>query len=110
VGNPYVFSGRGNAAFNSFADRKAALDRAMPASTDHWQLHDLRRTARSLLSRAGVQPHIAERVLGHKIKGVEGTYDRHLYADEKAEALRALATLVERIVDPPSADNVVALR
>ena len=30
-----------------------------------WVLHDLRRSARSLLARAGVRPDIAERVLGH---------------------------------------------
>ena len=53
-----------------------------------WQLHDLRRTARSLMSRAGVRPDIAERVLGHAISGVEGVYDRHPYRDEKADALR----------------------
>ena len=40
------------------ARRNAAI--AMP----QWQLHDLRRTARSLLSRAGVAPDIGERVLG----------------------------------------------
>ena len=44
-----------------------------------WRLHDLRRTARSLMSRAGVRPDIAERVLGHAIVGVEGVYDRHSY-------------------------------
>jgi integrase len=73
-----------------------------------WQLHDLRRTARSLMSRAGVRPDIAERVLGHAIKGVERVYDRHSYRDEKAHALRALASLIETIVNP--VDNVVALR
>ena len=60
-------------------------------------LHDLRRTARSLMSRAGVLPHISERVLGHAMKGVEGTYDRHQYRDEKGHALKALAGLIESI-------------
>jgi integrase len=32
-----------------------------------WVLHDLRRTARSLMSRADVLPHVSERVLGHAI-------------------------------------------
>ena len=56
-------------------------------SLPHWTIHDLRRTARSLMARAGVRPDIAERVLGHAIAGVEGVYDRHTYTDEKAEAL-----------------------
>src|SRR5262249_50645896 len=39
----------------------------------NWRLHDLRRTARSLMARAKVRPDHAERVLNHKIGGVEGT-------------------------------------
>ena len=74
-----------------------------------WTLHDLRRTSRSLLSRAGVRPDIAERVLGHAVGGVEGIYDRHRYDDEKADALARLAAPIERIVNPP-AGNVVPLR
>jgi hypothetical protein len=60
------------------------------------------------MSRAGVRPDIAERVLGHAIRGVEGVYDRHSYADEKADALNRLAALVETIVNP-SRGNVARL-
>ena len=60
------------------------------------------------MSRAGVRPDIAERVLGHAIGGVEGIYDRHRYDEEKALALKSLAALIERIVNPP-ASNVVAI-
>jgi integrase len=73
-----------------------------------WTLHDLRRTARSLMSRAGVRPDISERVLGHAITGVEGIYDRHRYDAEKADALHKLAALVDSIVRPRK--NVVAIR
>jgi integrase len=64
-------------------------------------IHDLRRTARSLLSRAGVQSDVAERLLGHVIPGVKGVYDRHSYGEEKAQALEQLADLVSQIIDPP---------
>jgi integrase len=73
----------------------------------NWTLHDLRRTARSLMSRAGIASDHAERCLGHVIGGVRGTYDRHAYYEEKKRAFEALASLVERIVNP--AANVVAL-
>jgi integrase len=66
----------------------------------NWAIHDLRRTAKTLMARAGVRPDISERVLGHVIAGVEGTYDRHSYADEKREALEKLATMIERILSP----------
>jgi integrase len=73
-----------------------------------WTIHDLRRTARSLMSRkeTGISRDTAERVLGHVIGSkVERTYDRDEYIEPKAEALAALAALVERIVNPPSADD-----
>lgn len=73
-----------------------------------WVLHDLRRTARSLMSRAGVSSDIAEMVLGHKLAGVRGVYDRHSYAVEKRDALEKLAGLVSLILNPPT-DNVVSI-
>jgi len=60
------------------------------------------------MSRAGVRPDIAERLLGHAIPGVAGTYDGHSHREEKAHALKALASLIESIVNPT--DNVVAIR
>ena len=72
AGNPYIFAGgHGRGPFNSFSQRKQELDAKLP-DMPSWVLHDLRRTARSLMSRAGVLPHISERVLGHAIPGVEG--------------------------------------
>ena len=53
---------------------------------------------------------IGERLMGHALAGVEGVYDRHSYRDEKAEALRRLAGLVETILNPPAGKNVVELK
>jgi integrase len=108
--NPYVFAaGVGKGPFNSFSQRKAELDEKL-TDMPRWVLHDLRRTARSLMSRAGVRPDIAERVLGHAILGVEGVYDRHTYADEKSDALNRLAALVGTTLNPPDNANVVPMR
>lgn len=107
--NPYVFPGRAGGAFNGFSQGKARFDATLPPGMSPWVVHDLRRTARSLMSRAGVQKDIAERVLGHAIAGIEGVYDRHTYRSEKADALQRLAALVDIIRRPP-ARNVVALR
>jgi integrase len=98
--NPHVFAGSGSNAIGGVSTRKTAFDKE--AGVSGWTLHDLRRTARSLMSRAGVRPDIAERVLGHAIKGVEGIYDRHEYREEKAHALRALAGLIANILQPPA--------
>jgi integrase len=99
---PLVFPGRQGAVLSRGGQGKARIDRATPGLA-HWTLHDLRRTARSLMSRAGVRPDVAERVLGHAIPGVAGTYDRFHYLEEKREALKLLAETVRGIVDQESA-------
>jgi integrase len=105
-GCDYVFASRVKTPFTAFGKNKAKLDKRLLGATKvdpipNWTLHDLRRTAKSLMARAGVRPDISERVLGHVIGGVEGTYDRHSYIDEKRDALEKLAAMIEHIVDPP---------
>jgi len=68
-----------------------------------WVLHDLRRTARTIMAAEGVPEKIAERVLNHKKKGIVAVYDRHEYLAEKADALTRLAVEIERIVKAPAA-------
>ena len=51
----------------------------------------------------------SERILGHTLRGVRGTYDRHSYLNEKAHALEALAAQLRLITDPPKG-NVRQLR
>jgi hypothetical protein len=83
--------------------RAAEKRPAMPAFT----LHDLRRTARSLMSRAKVPPEHAELALGHAISGVRGIYDRHQYVEERRDALEKLGRLVERILAGEVDGNVI---
>src|SRR5262245_21706108 len=97
----WVFSTTGIGPLKQFSAPKAKLDAA--ATLAGYRLHDLRRTARSLLSRAGVNPDIAERCLGHALPVIRATYDRHRYLDEMAHAFEALAALIERIANPPDA-------
>lgn len=60
----------------------------------HFTLHDLRRTARTQLAALGIPSEVAERCLGHKLRGVEGTYNRHDYFDERRSALEQWTTLI----------------
>lgn len=66
---------------------------------DMFTVHDLRRTCRSLLAESGVPGHVAERCLNHKLKGVEGIYDRYDYFKERRKALETVTTLVEPIIE-----------
>jgi integrase len=101
-----VFTTGGERPFSGYSKAKAKFDAA--CGVTGWTLHDLRRTARSLMSRAGVGADIAERCLGHVISGVRGTYDRHAYFEEKKRAFEALAALIERILEPE--DNVLTFK
>lgn len=114
--NPFVFAGRGKGPLVGFSKFKRNLDIQIMEALhegaepfEHWTIHDLRRTAKSLMSRAGVRPDVSERVLGHVIAGVEGVYDRYSYAEEKASALELLAALVERILNPVEG-NVIDIK
>jgi integrase len=91
--------------------RKSAVDQGEGAAEiilARWTVHDLRRTARSLMTRAGVPADHAERALGHVLGGVRGVYDRHSYFDEKRHAFEALAAQIARVLDPKP--NVIPMR
>jgi len=101
----WLFTLNGVVPIGGYSLSKSVLDQA--SGVTGWTLHDLRRTARSLMSRASVPSDHAERCLGHVIGGVRGTYDRHEYYREKAEAFEALAAQIDRIVRPQ--ENVVEM-
>ena len=107
AGYLFTLGGRQPISCNTTKRRLDALMRAELAELERWTIHDLRRTSRTLMSRAGVSADIAERCLGHAIPGVRGIYDRHRFEDEKRAAFEALAAQIERIVNPQP--NVVAL-
>lgn len=101
----------GGGPFNSFSQRKEELDKKLPAAMKDWVLHDLRRTCRKLMTRAKVRPDVAELVLGHSIKGIQAVYDdRTEYQPMINDALQLVANEIDRIINPPAADNVVPLR
>jgi integrase len=112
--SPFVFpSSQGRGPFNSFSQRFEELYAGMKKLQPDMQpfvLHDLRRTARSLMSRAGVRPDVAERCLGHTVgNAVEQTYDRHNYFAEMTQAFETLSNLIGQILNPATVENVVVL-
>jgi integrase len=112
----WVFTTNGDVPTSGFSKYKRRLDELVlelmrkrdpeAAPPPPWSTHDLRRTARTLMARAGVAPVHAERALGHVIGGVAGIYDRYAYRVEKCAAFEALAALVQRILRGPQANAV----
>lgn len=77
-----------------------------PIDLEDWNPHDLRRTVRTGLSRLGCPSEVAEAVLGHSKKGIEGTYNLHAYEKECAAWLQKWADYmgelnVESIIQLP---------
>jgi integrase len=104
----FVFTFDGRRPLGDFHRFKQKLDAR--AGVTGYRLHDLRRTARTLLSAARVNADFAERCLGHALPGLRKTYDCFDYRAEKAEAFDLLARHIAGIVNPPEDNNVVALR
>jgi integrase len=112
----WVFTSTGRCPFSSFGPLKRDLDAAVTKLNGgqplpHWTLRDLRRTCRTGLGALKVAPHVAERVIAHRQRGVVRVYDLHEYLDERREALELWAAHVIEVTDSPQpAVNVVRLR
>jgi integrase len=114
----YVFGdgprrkGDDHRGFSGWSKAKAALDerivgmRRKTTKLD-WRLHDLRRTAATVMAdRLGVLPHIVEVILNHlggHRAGVAGIYNRAKYEAEVRKALHGWAEHVETITSAPGA-------
>jgi integrase len=107
--NDYVFpSSNGKSHIRSLSHKKEEFDKLCELEKP-WTQHDLRRTARSLMARVGVDDPILEKALGHKLTGVHAVYNRYPYFDEMSEALQALADEIDRIIENEPADNVAPI-
>ncbi|OEG02100.1 integrase [Aeromonas caviae] len=71
----------------------AKVKREMPGVAN-FTIHDFRRTGRTHLAELGVDPVVAERCLNHRIRGVEGIYNRHQYLEERRAGLTLWADLL----------------
>jgi integrase len=73
----------------------------------NFTLHDLRRTAATMIAELGTPPHILERILNHITAGTAQSmtplgriYNRHLYLNEMRETLNRWEAHVLRLVAP----------
>ena len=63
----------------------------------HWAPHDLRRTARTILSSLGCPSDVGEAILGHALPGVEGIYNLHRFDAERLAWLTKLSERLEQL-------------
>lgn len=84
-----LFSVQKGKPIKQAAHEKKRIDKI--TDLKNWRLHDIRRTASTVMGDNGVSRFINSQVLGHAETGVTGIYDRSEYLKEKREALELLA-------------------
>jgi integrase len=107
----YVFSTTGKTPISGFSRAKIRCDRA--SGVNNWCLHDLRRTAASLMARLAIAPHVIEKTLNHStgiIQGVAAVYNRYGYLEEKRSALETLAGHIQSLVTTEYQDNLLSMK
>jgi integrase len=98
-GSALVIPGRGSLtkpfAHNAIntALKTALAGQPIPAFT----IHDLRRTASTLLHENGWASDVVEKALNHTIGGVRGVYNRAEYAPQRREMLQFWADFIEQL-------------
>ena len=99
-GSSLVMPGRGSLtkpfAHNAIntALKTALQGQAIPAFT----VHDLRRTASTLLHESGWPSDVVEKALNHTIGGVRGVYNRAEYATQRQEMLQFWADYIQELI------------
>lgn len=103
----WVLPGRGTLT-KPFANN--ALNQALKVSLQGQEIpaftiHDLRRTASTLLHEQGWPSDVVEKALNHTIGGVRGVYNRAEYSEQRREMLQAWSDYIDGLA--PSANLVV---
>ncbi len=91
-----IFPGEIGTKIGAVSKLKADIDKA--SGVKDWRLHDIRRTAASLMQEIGVSETAIRAVLNHAIPGVGQVYLRGELDRQKAEALATWADELGRIV------------
>ena len=101
-GSDYLVPGRyniskplSNAALNSVIDRAVALSQESGDKLEPFTVHDLRRTASTLLHEAGYPSDWIEKAQAHEQKGVRAVYNKAEYARQRAYMLQQWADMVD---------------
>lgn len=102
MGSEYLIPGRydlrkplSNAALNNVIDGVVKRINAKGISFEPLTVHDLRRTASTLLHEAGFNTDWIEKCLAHEQKGVRAVYNKAEYAEQRRDMLQQWADMVD---------------
>ena len=84
-----------NATLNRVIDASVVLAKKNDRPLDDFSVHDLRRTASTLLHEAGYNSDWIEKCLAHEQRGVRAVYNKAEYADQRRGMLQDWANMVD---------------
>jgi len=103
--SPYLLPSRydtgkpmSNATLNRVTSATAELSRDENLPLEDFTVHDLRRTASTLLHEAGYNTDWIEKCLAHEQRGVRAVYNKAEYAVQRREMLQDWANIVDSLV------------
>lgn len=112
-GSEYLVPGRynfrkplSNAALNSLIDRTLAIINKDGEKIQDFTVHDLRRTASTLLHEADYPSDWIEKAQAHEQKGVRAVYNKAEYARQRAYMLQQWADMVDAWINGEHTDLV----
>ncbi|EMC4145733.1 tyrosine-type recombinase/integrase [Cronobacter sakazakii] len=112
-GSEYLLPGRysvskplSNAALNRLITVTVEKAQEEGHHLDHFSVHDMRRTASTLLHEAGYPSDWIEKALAHEQKGVRAVYNRAEYARQRAYMLQQWADMVDMWIAGESTELV----
>ncbi|EFH3107476.1 tyrosine-type recombinase/integrase [Escherichia coli] len=112
-GSEYLVPGRynfrkplSNAALNSLIDRTVKIINEDGEHIQYFTVHDMRRTASTLLHEAGYPSDWIEKALAHEQKGVRAVYNKAEYARQRAYMLQQWADMIDSWIDGEHTDLI----
>lgn len=112
-GSEYLVPGRynfrkplSNAALNSLIDRTVKIINEDGEHIHDFTVHDMRRTASTLLHEAGYPSDWIEKALAHEQKGVRAVYNKAEYARQRAYMLQQWADMIDSWINGEHTDLI----
>ena len=112
-GREYLVPGRynfrkplSNAALNSLIDRTVKIINEDGEHIQGFTVHDMRRTASTLLHEAGYPSDWIEKALAHEQKGVRAVYNKAEYARQRAYMLQQWADMIDSWINGEHTDLI----
>ena len=95
-----------NAALNSLIDRTVKIINEDGENIQDFTVHDMRRTASTLLHEAGYPSDWIEKALAHEQKGVRAVYNKAEYARQRAYMLQQWADMIDSWINGEHTDLI----